>query len=149
MSSFNKVILCGNVGKQPESRHAASGAQVVTLTLATSSKRKDASGERIEETQWHRLVAFNKLAETVEAYVNVGDRILVEGRITYREYTDKEGAKRNTTEIVLDGLQMLTPKPRGDAPPARPSRPPSPPPTPQRAAAPATSFDDLDDDIPF
>jgi single-strand DNA-binding protein len=108
MASVNKVILMGNCGRDPEVRYLASGTAVATVTLATSSKRKDkATGEMIEDTQWHRLQFFDKLAEIVGKYVKKGSSIYVEGRLKYGKYTDKDGIERSTTDIVVSEMQML------------------------------------------
>jgi single-strand DNA-binding protein len=155
MASVNKVILIGNLGRDPETRYAPSGAAVCTLSIATTSRRKDrATGDTIEDTQWHRVILYERLAEVAGEYLKKGSSVYIEGRLKYGKYTDKEGIERYTTEIVGIEMVMLGPRSRDDsasghAPPAGPagSRPRAP-----ASAAPArqaTAFDDMDDDIPF
>jgi single-strand DNA-binding protein len=169
MASVNKVILMGNCGRDPEVRYLPSGAAVATVTLATSSKRKDkATGEMVEDTQWHRLNFFDRLAEICGEYVKKGTQIYVEGRLKYGKYTDKDGVERNTVDITVNEMQLLgsrqgaggeggggmsgggqsggysKPAPRPAAAAGAPAARPAP------AAKPAGSgFDDMDDDIPF
>jgi single-strand DNA-binding protein len=110
MSSLNKVILIGNVGKEPAIRATNGGAKVATLSLATSRKWTDSKGEKQEKTEWHNLVAWNRgkstLADVVERYVKKGDKLCVEGSIEYRQY-EKDGQTRYITEINVSGLTML------------------------------------------
>ncbi|MBA4261007.1 MAG: single-stranded DNA-binding protein [Comamonadaceae bacterium] len=166
MASVNKVILIGNCGRDPEIRYLPSGSAVATVTVATSSRRKDKnSGETIEETQWHRVTFFERLAEIVGEYVKKGNPIYVEGRLRYSTYTDKTtGVEKNSVEIVATEMQLLGGREaRGGgeeggagggysrpAPASRPTPPARPAPAPAAAAArPASGFDDMDDDIPF
>lgn len=144
MASINKVILLGNCGRDPEVRYLASGMAVASVTIATSSKRKDKqSGEYVEKTQWHRLQAFDKLAEIFCKYVKKGTQIYVEGRLKYGKYTDKDGVERQTTDIVVTEMQLLGGKDdASQAIPAVASKPASP-------ASAGSGFDDMDDDIPF
>ncbi len=108
MASVNKVILVGNVGRDPETRYAPSGGAVVNLSLATTRNWKDkASGERREETEWHRVVFYDRLAEIVGEYVRKGRSIYVEGRLKTRKWQDKDGIEKYTTEIIADELQLL------------------------------------------
>ena len=107
MSSVNKVILVGRVGRDPEMRQMQSGKSVVNLSLATTSKRKDANGNNIEDTQWHRLTAYDKLAEIIGQYVHKGSLLYVEGSLKYGKFTDKDGNEKNTTDIVIGQMQML------------------------------------------
>jgi single-strand DNA-binding protein len=102
--SVNKVILVGNLGKDPEVRRMQSGEPVVNLSLATSENWRDkASGERKEKTEWHRVVIFNpNLAEVAEKYLRKGSKIYVEGQLTTRKWTDKDGAEKYSTEVVLN-----------------------------------------------
>ena len=163
MASVNKVILVGNCGRDPEIRYLPSGSAVATVSVATSSKRKDKnSGEMIEETQWHRVTFFDRLAEIVGEYVKKGRPIYVEGRLVYRKYTDKDGVEKTATDIVATEMQLLggregmggpsggdedgggAPR-RAPAPASRPSAPAQRP----AASKPSTGFDDMDDDIPF
>lgn len=111
--SVNKVILVGNVGRDPESRYLPNGDAVVGLSLATTEKWKGKDGSKAEATQWHRVSFFGKLAEIVGEYVKKGSQIYVEGRIEYREY-EKDGVKRYSTDIIADKLQMLGGKPNGE-----------------------------------
>jgi single-strand DNA-binding protein len=113
--SFNKVFLIGNVGADPEVRSTTGGNRVATLTLATSRQWKDRSGVEQEKVQWHRLVCWNaergqKLADLVEKYVHKGDRLHVEGEVEYRQWQDKEGQTRYTTEITVKELTLLSAK---------------------------------------
>ena len=167
MASVNKVILIGNLGKDPEIRYAPSGAAICNITLATSRVSKDkTSGEKQEQTEWHRVVMFDRLAEIAGEYLKKGKSVYIEGRLQTRKWTDKEGVEKYSTEIVAQEMTMLGGReggggagggfagnsddmgsvpasaPRG-APPAR-SAPASKP-----AAKSSTGFDDMDDDIPF
>ena len=151
MSSVNKVTLVGNAGRDPEIRYMPNGKAICNLSIATSSKRKDASGELIEETQWHRVIFFDKLAEIVGEYVKKGKPLYVEGRLKYGTYTDKtSGVEKNTCDIVATEMQLLGGRDDGGQ-----SRAPAPaprPPAPQRQAPAqrgSSGFDDLDDFIQF
>ena len=153
MSSVNKVHLLGNLGRDPEVRHAPSGMAVCSVSIATSSRRKDkASGETIEDTQWHRVVFYDRLAEIAGEYLKKGKQVYIEGRLKYGKYTDKDGVERNTTDIVATEMQLLGGRDEGE----RQSAPQGRAPAPQREQArgrPAQKsgggFDDMDDDIPF
>jgi single-strand DNA-binding protein len=102
MASLNKACLIGNLGRDPEVRHTQDGKPIVNLSLATSESWKDASGERKEKTEWHRVVIFNEgLAKVAEAYLKKGSTIYIEGQLQTRKWTDKDGAEKYTTEIVL------------------------------------------------
>lgn len=153
---INKVILIGNLGKDPEVRYMPSGGAVVNITLATSDSWKDkASGESKERTEWHNVVFFNKLAEIVGQYLKKGSRTYVEGSLRTRKWQDKDGQDRYTTEIVATDMQMLDSRggstgnddyssaPARSAPASRPA--------PARQSASAAPSDDSfeDDDIPF
>jgi single-strand DNA-binding protein len=107
MSSVNKVILVGNVGKDPEVRHTQDGKAIVNLSIATSETWRDkASGERKEKTEWHRVVIFNEgLAKVAEAYVKKGSKLYVEGQLQTRKWTDKDGAEKYSTEVVLQNFR--------------------------------------------
>ncbi len=105
--SVNKAIIIGNLGSDPEIRTISSGSRVTTLSVATNRRWTSSTGEMQEETQWHRVVAWNKLAEIAEQYLKKGDRIFVEGRIQYRQWEDQNGQKRYSTEIVALDLVML------------------------------------------
>lgn len=147
MASVNKVILIGNLGRDPEIRHMPSGSAVCNLAIATTrgSKNKD-SGERTEETEWHRVALFDRLAEIAGEYLKKGKPVYIEGRLKTRKWTDKDGKDQYTTEIVAEQLQMLGG--RDDAPAER-KGPPATPPAKQAPAKAATGFDDMDDDIPW
>ena len=163
MASVNKVILIGNLGKDPEVRYMPSGSAICTVTIATSRQWKDkTSGERQEETEWHRVTFFDRMAEIAGEYLKKGRPVYVEGRLKTRKYTDKDGVEKYSTEIVATDMQLLggregggsgsgdemgaAPAPRS-APPARAAAAPAPAPKP--AARTSTGFDDMDDDIPF
>jgi len=162
MASVNKVILVGNCGRDPEIRYLPSGQAVANVTLATSSRRKDkVSGEMVEDTQWHRVTFFDRLAEIAGEYVKKGKPIYVEGRLTYRKYTDKDGVERTATDIIASEMQLLGGREgmggpaggdeegggqRRSAPPA--ARSPAPA-AAKPAGKPSSGFDDMDDDIPF
>jgi single-strand DNA-binding protein len=167
MASVNKVILVGNCGRDPEIRYLPSGQAVANISIATSSRRKDKnSGETIEDTQWHRVTFYDRLAEIAGEYVKKGRPVYVEGRLKYGTYVDKTtGVEKNTVDIIATELQLLGgregmggPSGGGDesgysrpaaAPraPAAPRQAPAAAPTP--AARPSSGFDDMDDDIPF
>jgi single-strand DNA-binding protein len=156
MASVNKVILIGNLGKDPEVRYAPSGAAICNITLATSRQWKDkTSGEKQEETEWHRVVFYDRLAEIAGEYLKKGRPVYVEGRLKTRKWTDKEGADRYTTEVIADQMQLLGSREGGgdDAGGGQRSAPAQRPAAGRPAAgAPAkssTGFDDMDDDIPF
>ena len=149
MSSVNKAILVGNLGKDPEIRHLTNGDQICNVTLATSEKYKDkASGEYKENTEWHRVVFFGKLAEICGQYLQKGKKIYVEGRIRTNKWQDKDGSDRYTTEIIGSEMKILGGKDDGGGQREAPA--PAPKAGQQEPAArrPAT-FDDMDDGIPF
>lgn len=154
MASVNKVIIIGNPGKDPELRYMPNGTAACSLSVATSRhwKSKD-SGERQEETEWHRIVFFDRLAEIVGEYVKKGKPIYVEGRLKTKKWTDKEGIERYTTEIIAESLQLLGGREQGDAAPApaqRQAQGRAPATAPRAPAAKSgTGFDDMEDDIPF
>jgi single-strand DNA-binding protein len=156
MASVNKVILLGNCGRDPEVRYLPSGQAVANVSIATSSKRKDkTSGEMVEDTQWHRVTFYDRLAEIAGEYVKKGRPIYVEGRLKYGVYTDKTtGVEKNTVDIIATELQLLGGRegmgsPSGEDGGAR-SAPRAAAPAPAKTPAAAKSgFDDMDDDIPF
>ena len=147
MASLNKVILIGNLGKDPETRYAPSGDAICNLVIATSEAWKDKNtGEKKESTEWHRVVFFGKLAEVAAQYLKKGAQVYVEGRMQTRKWQDKDGQDRYTTEIRGDEMKMLGRREGGsDAPQQRPAQ--SAPRQPKPAAS--SGFDDIDDDIPF
>jgi single-strand DNA-binding protein len=105
--SVNKVILVGNVGKDPETRYLEGGTVVTRFSLATSEVYRNRDGEKITNTEWHNIVLWRGLAEVAEKYVKKGSQLYIEGRIRNRSYTDKEGNTRYTTDIIGDNMQML------------------------------------------
>ena len=107
MPSVNKVILIGHCGGDPEMRYAPSGDAIANVSIATTEKRKGGNGETLENTEWHRIVFFGRLAEVVRQYVKKGDAIYIEGKIRTRKWTDQKGIERYTTEILANQLQML------------------------------------------
>jgi single-strand DNA-binding protein len=155
MASVNKVILIGNLGRDPETRYMPDGGAVTNVSIATTETWKDKNGEKQEKTEWHRVAFFGKLAEIAGEYLKKGSQVYVEGRLQTRKWQDKDGADKYTTEIVADRMQMLGSRQgmgggdrereagadrdagaRGAAKPA--------------AGKPAGSkFDDFEDDIPF
>jgi len=152
MASVNKVILVGNLGRDPETRYMPNGEAVTNCTLATTDTWKDkTSGEKKEATEWHRVVFFRRLAEIAGQYLKKGSQVYIEGALKTRKWTDKEGQERYTTEIVADSMQMLGSRQgSGDAPPreagalapsggqAKPAQQPA-----------GAGFNDFEDDIPF
>ena len=160
MASVNKVILIGNLGRDPEVRYAASGSAICNVTIATSRQWKDkTSGERQEETEWHRVVFYDRMAEIAGEYLKKGRPVYVEGRLKTRKWTDKDGVEKYTTEIVATEMQLLGSREGGgggggmggggdDAPSARPAPAPRQAPAPKPAPK-ASGFEEMDDDIPF
>ena len=173
MASINKVIIIGNLGRDPEVRYTPSGAAVCNVSVATTRNWKDKnSGDKVEETEWHRVVFYDRLAEIAGEYLKKGRSVYVEGRLKTRKWQDKDGKDTYTTEIVAENMQLLGGREGGGGggygsgrdsggdegfsrEPAENSRPAarSAAPAP-RAPAPApskssTGFDDMDDDIPF
>jgi single-strand DNA-binding protein len=165
MASVNKVILIGNCGRDPEIRYLPSGQAVANISIATTSRRKDrTSGETVEDTQWHRVTFYDRLAEIAGEYVKKGRPIYVEGRLKYGKYTDQAGVEKNTVDIIATEMQLLGGREGmggpsggdedGGAPARRPAAAPRAPASapanrPAAAAKPASGFDDMDDDIPF
>lgn len=168
MASVNKVIIVGNLGRDPEIRYMPSGDAIANIAVATSYRSKDRNtGEQKELTEWHRISFFGRLAEIVGQYLKKGSSVYVEGRLQTRKYTDKDGVEKYATDIIAENMQMLGG--RGDtgagmgggmgggddmgydAPPARPAPRPqaAAAPAPRPAPRPAPNFSDMDDDIPF
>jgi single-strand DNA-binding protein len=116
MASVNKVILVGNVGRDPELRYTQSGQPVASFSIATNERFKDRDGNWKDRTEWHRIVAWARLAEVCGEYLRKGSQVYVEGRIQTRDWEDKEGNKRQTTEIVALSMQMLGRRGEGGAP---------------------------------
>ena len=166
MASVNKVIIVGNLGRDPEIRYMPSGDAIANIAVATSYKSKDKNtGEQKEVTEWHRISFFGRLAEIVGQYLKKGSSVYVEGRLQTRKYTDKDGVEKYATDIVAENMQMLGGR-QGmggdggmddgggyDAPARQESRPAPrqapPAPAPRPAPKPAPNFSDMDDDIPF
>ena len=151
MASVNKVILVGNLGRDPEMRYLPSGEAVANLAIATSRKYKDKTGQMVEETEWHRVTFFGKLAEIAGQYLKKGRSVYVEGRIKTDKYTGKDGVEKYSTQIIANEMQMLGGRegmgePSGEVDEAggisRPPRTPS-------STKPSSDFSDFDDDIPF
>ena len=165
MASVNKVIIVGNLGRDPEIRYIPSGDAIANIAVATSFKSKDKNtGEQKELTEWHRISFFGRLAEIVGQYLKKGSSVYVEGRLQTRKYTDKDGVEKYATDIVAEQMQMLGGRQGGDGMDdggyeAQPQRqqaprqqaprqaPPAPAARPQ--PKPAPNFSDMDDDIPF
>ncbi|PWF55484.1 single-stranded DNA-binding protein [Massilia glaciei] len=167
MASVNKVIIVGNLGRDPEIRYMPSGDAIANIAVATSYKSKDKNtGEAKETTEWHRISFFGRLAEIVGQYLKKGSSVYVEGRLQTRKYTDKDGVEKYATDIVAENMQMLggrqgmggdsgmddggydsQPQQSRQAPAPRQAPPPAPAARP--APRPAPNFSDMDDDIPF
>ncbi|MDR3480519.1 MAG: single-stranded DNA-binding protein [Burkholderiaceae bacterium] len=162
MASVNKVIIVGNLGRDPETRYMPNGEAVTNIAVATTESWKDKStGEKKEITEWHRITFYRKLAEIAGQYLKKGSQVYVEGRLQTRKWTDKENIERYTTEIIADTMQMLGSRQGmgggnvgpdddygngGNAPAPRQSAAPAARPAPSK---PAPNFSDMDDDIPF
>ncbi len=151
MASVNKVILVGNLGRDPETRYMPDGAALTNASLATSFQWTDkTSGEKKEETEWHRLVFRGRLAEIAGEYLKKGSQVYVEGRLRTRKWQDKEGQDRYTTEVSVDVMQMLGSRSGAGEPRAESSEPAAEPRSEKAGAKkPAGKFDDMADDIPF
>ena len=108
----NKAVILGNVGNDPELRFMSNGKAVANFTVATSEQWKDQQGQKQERTEWHRMVAFDKLAEIIGQYVKKGSKLYLEGKLQTREWTDQQGQKKYTTEIIVSEMQMLDGKPQ-------------------------------------
>ncbi|WP_020655886.1 single-stranded DNA-binding protein [Massilia niastensis] len=169
MASVNKVIIVGNLGRDPEIRYMPSGDAIANIAVATSYKSKDRNtGEQKELTEWHRISFFGRLAEIVGQYLKKGSSVYVEGRLQTRKYTDKDGIERYATDIIAENMQMLggrqgmggndqgygggmdddySSAPQQQQRPAPRQAPPAPAARPQ--PKPAPNFSDMDDDIPF
>ncbi|WP_374592629.1 single-stranded DNA-binding protein [Aquabacterium sp.] len=167
MASINKVILIGNLGRDPEVRYTPNGAAICNITIATSRNWKDKNtGDKVEETEWHRVVFYDRLAEIAGEYLKKGRPVYVEGRLKTRKWQDKDGKDNYTTEVVAENMQLLGGREGGGsgggygggdeggysresaAPAARPAAPRSAP-APKPAPKSSGGFDDMDDDIPF
>jgi single-strand DNA-binding protein len=160
MASVNKVILMGNCGRDPEVRYLPSGQAVANVSIATSTRRKNReTGDMVEDTQWHRITFYDRLAEIAGEYVKKGRPIYVEGRLKYGKYTDQSGVEKNTVDIIATELQLLGGRDSsgpsedsgGGGYPAQSAapRPNNRAPAANSPQAVKTNFDDMDDDIPF
>jgi len=129
MSSVNKVILIGNLGRDPEVRNLPDGGAITNFSIATTDSWKDKSGAKQEKTEWHRISTFQKLAEICGTYLKKGSQVYIEGRLQTRKWTDKDGVEKYSTEIIADRMQMLGGKPAGESS--------------QRNEKKAESFDDI------
>jgi len=143
--SVNKAIIIGNLGRDPEIRYSAEGTAMANLSVATTYSRTDKSGQRTEETEWHRVVLFGRQAEVAGEYLRKGSQIFVEGRLRTRKWTDQSGQDRYTTEIVAQSMQMLGSKDNGAQSGGY---------APQQQSQPAQQqsnepFSEADDDVPF
>lgn len=149
MASVNKVILVGNLGKDPEVRYMPSGEAITNITVATTDTWKDKSGEKQEKTEWHRVAFFSKLAEIAGEYLKKGSQVYIEGRLQTRKWQDKEGHDRYTTEIVADRMQMLGSRGGSGNSFEVMDKEPSGSGAAKPAKKPGGEFDDFEDDIPF
>jgi single-strand DNA-binding protein len=135
MASVNKVIIVGNLGRDPEERSFPDGSPVCNITVACSEKYKDKQGEQKEVTEWVNVVFFGKLAEIAGQYLRKGSSVYVEGKLKTEKYTDKNGVEKYSTKVIANSMQMLGGKPSGDSEPAAPKR--------------SVDLADIDSDIPF
>ena len=165
MASVNKVILVGNLGRDPEMRYMPSGDAIASFSVATTDNWKDKNGQKQERTEWHRISMFGKLAEIAGEYLKRGSSVYIEGRLQTRKWQDKEGNERQTTEVVADRMQMLGGRSGGgnayefadddmdqSAPPQQRQSAPAaaaPAKKPAPASTTGSGFDDFEDDIPF
>jgi single-strand DNA-binding protein len=150
MASVNRVILIGNLGKDPETRYMSNGEAVTNITLATTDTWKDKNSEKQEKTEWHRVVFYRKLAEIAGEYLKKGGSVYVEGRLETRQWTDKNGVERYTTEIIATDMEMLGSRGGSSNYQSDPPQGKSEQPTNQRRqTSNPTGFDGMDDDIPF
>ena len=159
MASVNKVILIGNLGRDPETRYTADGAAVTNITIATSDRWKDkATGEMKEATEWHKVAFFGRLAEIAGEYLKKGRPVYVEGKLRTRKWQDKEGQDRYTTEVIADNMQMLGSREGmgggasdfdGGEDTRAPARSSAASSGARTAGKPTPSVAEMDDDIPF
>jgi single-strand DNA-binding protein len=154
MASVNKVIIVGNLGRDPETRYNPEGGAITNISVATTDTWKDkTSGEKQERTEWHRVVFFSRLAEIAGEYLKKGSQVYVEGSLRTRKWTDKEGQERYTTEIIADRMQMLGSRQgSGDAAAREKSvvaKEPAVEGEGKSAKKSAGKLDEMDDDIPF
>ena len=144
MASVNRVILIGNLGKDPETRYMSNGDCVTNVTVATSEKWKDQNGEKKEKAEFHRVTFYRKLAEIAGEYLKKGRPVYIEGRLETRKWTDQNGVERYTTGIIADSMQMLGSRSNGSSDNEENHAPQS-----NAKSTGATGFDDIEDDLPF
>src|SRR5437763_10555992 len=155
MASVNKVILIGNLGRDPETRYMPDGGAITNISIATTDKWKDKAGEMQEKTEWHRIAFFGKLAEIAGEYLKKGSQVYVEGRLQTRKWQDKDGQDKYTTEVVANVMQMLGSRQGMGGGDREGGGERSQAPAGAKAAATAkpagkgSKFDDFEDDIPF
>jgi single-strand DNA-binding protein len=141
MASVNKTIILGNVARDPEVRYTPNGSAVCSVSVATNRSWKNKeSGERQEETEWHRVVFYDRLAEIAGQYLKKGKPVYIEGRLKTRKWQDKEGVDKYTTEVIAEQMQLLGGRDEEQAPRSEPA---------PKTSKPKTDFDDMADDIPF
>ena len=162
MASLNRVILIGNLGRDPETRYLPNGDAVANISVATTESWKDKSGEKQEKTEWHRVTLYRRLGEIAGEYLKKGSQVYIEGRIEYREY-EKDGVKRYSTDIIASEMKMLGSRQGGGEPMDRDSGPSERPPRASGGGGSGSGgggsgggsppakkkLDDFDDDIPF
>ncbi len=154
---LNKAMLIGNLGREPEMRYTPDGKPIATFSVATSRSRRDPNGNWMDETEWHRIVAWDRLAETASQYLHKGSKVYVEGRIQSRKYTDNGGVERTVYEIVANDLTLLDRRQDsgesaddwGDGASAQPQRPQRPQPQKKPAGDEETFASEEFDDVPF
>ena len=149
MASVNKVILVGNLGRDPEVRYMPDGGAITNISVATTESWKDKAGEKQEKTEWHRVAFFGKLAEIAGEYLKKGSQIYLEGRLQTRKWQDKDGQDKYTTEIVADRMQMLGSRSGGSGAGGEMPSGSSGGGAPQKPSGAGGKFDDFPDDIPF
>ncbi|SEQ86117.1 single-strand DNA-binding protein [Nitrosomonas sp. Nm51] len=149
MASVNKVILIGNLGRDPETRYMSSGDAVTNISLATTEVWKDKNGEKQEKTEWHRVTFYRKLAEIAGEYLKKGRSVYVEGRLETRKWTDKNGMERYTTEIIATDMKMLGSRAGSDSFDSSDSEANEPTSGRSTYNRNNNGFDDMEDDIPF
>jgi len=147
---LNKATLIGNLGTDPEVRHAPSGSTITNITLATSRRWKDkVTGEKKEQTEWHRVIFFNRLAEVAGEYLKKGSQVYIQGRIQTRKWQDQSGQDKYTTEIIAEEMQMIGNKGGNNQAAGNNSRFENAADRPSSQAQPVPAADFPDDDIPF
>jgi len=150
MASVNKVIIVGNLGRDPETRYNPEGGAITNISVATTDTWKDkTSGEKQERTEWHRVVFFSRLAEIAGEYLKKGSQVYVEGSLRTRKWQDKEGKERYTTEIVADRMQMLGSRQGGGDAGGREAKEPAVAGEDRPSKKSAGKLEDMEDDIPF